>query len=186
MKGGQRVLSLPIYGPESYDSSRDRFTRTELFRLELEHSLVSLSKWESKFEKPFLGDGEKSGEEVLWYIEAMHQGENLPEDFHEKLEVSDIEAINDYINAKMTATWFADVPGRTAQKEIITAEIIYYWMVSLNIPFECQNWHLNRLLTLIRVINEKNSPPKKLSREEVLARNRAINEQRQKQYGTAG
>lgn len=179
------MLSLPIYGPESFDSSRERFTRTELFRLELEHSLVSLSKWESKYEKPFLGDGEKTPEELLWYIEAMHQGENLPADFHQKLEAADIDAINEYINAKMTATWFAPSDDKK-NKEVITAEIIYYWMVSLNIPFECQHWHLNRLMTLVRVINEKNAPPKKLTREQIIARNRALNEERQRRYNTAG
>lgn len=180
------MLSLPIYGPESYDARRDQFTRTELFRLELEHSLVSLSKWESKFEKPFLGEGEKTQEELLWYIEAMHTGENLPVDWAQKLENSDIAAINEYLNAKMTATWFVDVPGRPAKKEVITAEIVYYWMISLNVPHEFQNWHLNRLLTLIRVINEKNSPPKKMSREEIIARNRALNEERQRKYKTTG
>jgi len=186
MKGGQRVLSLPIYGPDAWNDELEEFMRTELFRLELEHSLVSLSKWESKFEKPFLGDGEKTTEEILWYIKAMHQGPKLPEDFSQKLQESDVAAINGYINAKMTATWFYDPPGKSAKKETITAEIIYYWMVSMNIPFECQNWHLNRLLTLIRVINEKNAPPKKMSREEILERNRALNEARKQKLKTQG
>jgi hypothetical protein len=180
------VLSLPIYGPESYDSVNDRFTHTELFRLELEHSLVSLSKWESKFEKPFLGDGEKTAEELLWYIKAMHQGPELPLGFEHHLTDSDMQQINEYLNAKMTATWFVDLEDPKAKKEVITAEIIYYWMVSLNIDFECQHWHLNRLLTLVRVINEKNAPPKKLTREQIMDRNRRLNEERQKKYGTTG
>lgn len=180
------MLSLPIYGPESWNDKTEEFTATELFRLELEHSLVSLSKWESKFEKPFLGDGEKTVEETHWYIEAMHQGPDLPPDFHHSLTNDTVATINDYIAAKMTATWFVDIDEKPAKKEVITAEIIYYWMVSLQIPFECQHWHLNRLLTLVRVINEKNAPPKKLSREQIIERNRRLNEERQKKYGTSG
>lgn len=179
------MLSLPIYGPESYDSVNDRFTHAELFRLELEHSLVSLSKWESKFEKPFLGEGEKTEAELLWYINAMHQGDELPEDLHLYLTDDHVRQVNEYINAKMTATWFSEVDDKK-NKEVITAEVIYYWMVSLQIPFECQSWHLNRLMTLVRVINEKNAPPKQLSREQIMERNRRLNEERQRKYGTSG
>lgn len=180
------MLSLPIYGPESYDEVNERFTHAELFRLELEHSLASLSKWEAKFEKPYLGEGEKTDEEILWYINAMHQGPELPKDFHLYITQADFEAINNFINAKMTATWFYDPENQKPKKEVITAEIIYYWMVSMQIPFECQHWHLNRLLTLVRVINEKNAPPKKMSREEIIARNRRLNEERQRKYNTTG
>lgn len=179
------MLSLPIYGPELFDEKVERFTRAELFRLELEHSLVSLSKWESKFEKPFLGEGEKTEEELLWYINAMHQGDNLPPDLHLYLTDDHVVKVNEYINAKMTATWFSENDDKK-NKEVITAEVIYYWMVSLQIPFECQHWHLNRLMTLVRVINEKNAPPKKLSREQIMERNRRLNEERQKKYGTSG
>jgi hypothetical protein len=186
MKGGQRVLSLPIYGPESYDEINDRFTHAELFRLELQHSLVSLSKWEAKFEKPFLGEGEKTDEELLWYIEAMHQGPELPKDFAVHMTQSDFQAVNDYLNAKNTATWFSSVDDEKSKNEVITAEIIYYWLVSLNVPFEVEHWHLNRLMTLIRVINEKNAPPKKLTREQIIERNRRLNEERQRKYNTTG
>lgn len=179
------MLSLPIYGPELWDEPTERFTRTELFRLELEHSLVSLSKWESKFEKPFLGDGEKSIEETFGYIEAMHQGDKLPDDFFLHLTDADVKVVNDYIAEKQTATWFSET-GEKSKKEVITAEIIYYWMVSLNIPFEVQHWHLNRLMTLVRVINEKNAPPKQMSREERFAMQRRLNEERQRQYNTTG
>ena len=181
------MLSLPIYGPESWNDTIDQFQHKELFRLELEHSLVSLSKWEAKFEKPFLGkDEEKSEDEVLWYIQAMHQGEPLPANFYQSLTPDAIEKINEYIASKQTATWFSEVPNSAANRETITAEIIYHWMIALNVPFECQHWHLNRLLTLIRVINEKNAPPKKMSQAEMIAKQRELNAKRKAMYQTKG
>lgn len=179
------MLEITIPGVELYDERTNEFIYYDDETLQLEHSLVSISKWEANWCKPFLHGKDKTSEEILDYIKCMTITDGVPDDLYSRLTPENYSMINDYIGRPMTATTFPEDNNRT-NREIITSEIIYYWMVSFNIPFECQYWHLNRLLTLVRVCNVKNNPPKKMSQNEVLARNRALNEARRKQLNTRG
>lgn len=171
---------LQIYLPEKerFDEINNEFIKTKACNLTLEHSLVSVSKWESKWCKPFLGKGEKTSEEILDYIRCMTLTQNVDPMVYASIDKKNMDLIGSYINAPMTATWFADDKNKKAGRDIITSEIIYYWMISLNIPMQCEKWHLNRLLTLIKVCNEKNKPQKKMSKKELMNRNRSLNEAR--------
>lgn len=179
------MLTIVVPGTELWDEASETFINSEDFSLDLEHSLVSLSKWESSLEKPFLGPGEKSTPELLEYIKCMTISPGVPPEVYSRLTSENFAAIDKYINAKMSATWFHEEKASRA-RETITAELIYYWMFSVGIPIECENWHLNRLFTLIRVFNVKNTPGKKLSRKDQAAQRTALNEQRMRQLGTRG
>lgn len=186
------MLVIDVPGSELFNSDKNEFIWAEGKSLTLEHSLVSVSKWEAKWHKPFLGGEEKTKEEVLDYIRCMTLTKNVDPTLYYRLTSENIKAIENYIDDSMTATTFSEdkrknskAKGPVKQKPI-TSEIIYYWMIALNIPIECQKWHLNRLLTLIRVVNIKNSPNKKMSRKELMDRNRSLNASRRKAMGTTG
>ena len=169
-----------------WDEANGEFVTSKEQKLVLEHSLVSLSKWESKWCKPFLSKQEKTTEETIDYIRCMTLTQNVDPKVYNFLTDENIHDVNAYIEAPMTATWFSNSNTGKQNLEQITAELVYYWMIALNIPFECQKWHLNRLLTLIRVCEVKNSPPKKMSRRELLNRNAALNAARRKQLNSKG
>jgi hypothetical protein len=179
------VLRLIITTQEGYDEATSEFVSESSTVLELEHSLVSLSKWESEWEISFLDTEGKTDEHVMSYIRCMYLGEEFPENIWPKMKQEHFDQINNYINKKMTATTF---PGsrQEPQREIVTAELIYYWMIALEVPFECQYWHLGRLLTLIRVCNVKNAKPEKKSWRQQADDRRAENERRRRQLGTRG
>lgn len=178
------MLTIEIVTQEGLNSNNE-FVVMNSVSLHLEHSLASLSKWESIWQKPFLGPDEKTIDETIGYIKVMTLNE-VPPEVYDKLSKKNLKAIQEYVGSKMTATWFPDMPQTGSSREIITAEIIYYWMLSLNIPIECEHWHLNKLMTLVRVYNAKNGKQKKTSRHELAARNRAINEQRKRELNTSG
>lgn len=179
------MLTITIPSVEMWDEKREQFVYMQETTLDLEHSLVSLSKWESKWEKPFLSSKDKTEEEVSDYIKCMTLTPNVNPIVYTCLTADNISTITNYIDAPMTATTFNDTSNRPG-RETITAELIYYWMIALNIPFECQGWHLNRLLTLIKVCNIKNTPPKKRSKRDIMSRNAALNAARKKQLNTRG
>lgn len=178
------MLVIKVQTDECFDEVTNEFVYTT-FDLRLEHSLVSLSKWESKYEKPFLGE-DKSSEELFYYIKCMTINEEVPDSVYMCMSDYNIQQINTYINAKMTATWFSELETEKPSREIITAELLYYMMIALNIPFECQHWHIKRLLTLIKVCNLKNTPKKKMNMKELAQRNRALNAQRRAQLKSSG
>ena len=179
------MLKLRIPSSEIFDERTGRFITIKGQDIQIEHSLVSVSKWESKWKKPFLVDKPKSREETIDYIRCMTITQNVDPSVYIGLSDQNIRDVNSYIDDPMTATTFNN-KNRKSSSQIITSEIIYYWMISLEIPMECQKWHLNRLLTLIRVCDEKNKPGKKKSRKEVLAENRALNQMRRARSGTRG
>lgn len=180
------MLRITIPAAELWDEAKQEFVTTKEQTLQLEHSLVSLSKWESKWNKAFLGKQEKTREETLDYIRCMTITQNVKPETYRFLSNENIQQINDYIAAPMTATCFSNEKQGGINREIVTSELIYYWMIALNIPFECQKWHLNRLLTLIKVCNIKNAPPKKMSRQQIMSRNAALNAARRKKLNSRG
>lgn len=180
------MLTITIPGEESFNDDTAQFVYGPTTVLDLEHSLVSLSKWEAKWETPFLTSSQMTDEQMLDYIRYMGVPQSLSPEQLKLLRPQDLERINAYIGAKMTATWFSEDESGRASREIITSEVIYYWMVSYSIPIECESWHLNRLITLIRVFNHKNAPEKKTPAHDLAAQRRRINEERKKKYNTTG
>lgn len=179
------MLQISIPAGELWDERLQEFVSVEPRVLELEHSLVSLSKWESKWNKAFLSKESKTLEETIDYIRCMTLTQNVKPETYMGITNEHINAVNNYIEAPMTATTISKHNGKKS-KEIVTSELIYYWMISLQIPFECQYWHLNRLMMLIQVCNIKNTPPKKMSRRSIMSRNAALNAARRKQFNSNG
>ena len=181
------MLTLFVPGIEVWDETKECFISTKDCTLQLEHSLVSLSKWEAKWCKAFLSEFvEKTEEEAIDYIRCMTIN-HVPDEVYYTLTPEHMTMISEYINSPMTATTFSEQQKRGPKnRDVITSELIYYWMVALQIPFECQKWHLNRLLTLIQVCNIKNQPPKKMKRADILSRNASLNAARRARMGTKG
>lgn len=183
------MLVIQIKGREEYNRKTKEFITIKDTTLSLEHSLVSVSKWEAKWHKPFLSTSDKTYEETIDYVKCMTITQNVDPNVYFLLTKENLDEINKYIANPMTATWFNDRKEGSAPRrssETITSELIYYWMVALQIPFECQKWHLNRLLVLVRICNIKNQPSKKYSKKDTMSRNAALNAARRKSLGTSG
>jgi len=180
------MLTIVVKGPEHFDERHDAIVTKDDVTLTLEHSLISLSKWESIHEKPFLTDKDKTSKELLSYVKCMVVSRNIPEEVFERFSNENIDQIKNYLDAKMTATWFREYGKSSKSREVITSELIYYWMTLYQIPFECEKWHLNRLFTLIRVCNIKQAKPKRMSRADSASLQRELNEKRRKELGTNG
>lgn len=182
------MLQLHVPKREFFDEKTNMFFETKEADIVLEHSLVSLSKWEAKWKKPFIDNKQKTLDEITDYIRCMTITQNVDPNVYNSLTKENLEQVKAYIGDSMTATTISDKNNKPGPKnaEFITSELIYYWMVSYQIPFECQKWHLNRLLTLIRVCNVKNQPDKKYSKKDTMSRNAALNAARKKRLGTKG
>lgn len=179
------MLKIFIPQRELWNEELEQFMVFNGVELQMEHSLVSISKWESKWHKSFLSTKNKTSEELMDYIRCMTITQNVPDEAFSFLTPNNISDIEKYIEDPMTATTFSE-DKRRSQREIVTSELIYYWMIALNIPFECQKWHLNRLLTLITVCSIKNQPSKKMSKSEIMRRNSELNAARRKRLNTRG
>jgi len=176
------MLEVTVYMGESYDEEAARFVGTDPVYVHLEHFLVSLSKWESVWEESFLKQNEKTHQQTVSYV-AMMLLDKISDDVFGKLVEKHIPEINEYITSKQTATTVPTDPSAPQNRETVTAELIYYWMIELGIPMECQHWHLNRLLMLIRVVNFKRDPKtKKMSTKD----RRALNRARRQKLNTRG
>lgn len=183
------MLTVTIPGFEAFNQNTNEFITVKETKLQLEHSLISLKKWEQKWHKPFLGDQEKTLEETQDYIRCMTINPGVDDEIYKYIPGNIIKQITSYIQDPMTATWFSDTEKIGAQnnkKEIVTAEIIYYWMISLNIPVEFQKWHLNTLLTLIRVVSVKNAPKDKMDKAAMAKQRASLNAARKAKFHTHG
>lgn len=184
------MLKIVVPGRELFDTEKEEFIQVKETVLQLEHSLISLRKWEEKYHVPFLKDDNKTGEEMLNYIKCMCVSpKEVDDNVFICLTEKDFEDIYNYIKNPMTASWIHEPPGggaNTIRGEIITSEIIYYWMITLNIPIEFEKRHLNQLIMLIRVINAKNEKPKKMGKREAAMERARINAERRKKFHTKG
>lgn len=180
------MLQITIPGLEMWDEAKEEFIYANDEYLCLEHSLVSLSKWEARWNKSFLNTKEFTGEQFIDYVKCMTINQDVSEDVYLRLSNDTVDKIKNYINAPMTATTISKTPGGGRNNEIVTSELIYYWMIAHNIPFKCEEWHLNRLMTLIQVCNVKSGKPKKMSPKQVMSRNAQLNAARRQQLNTTG
>lgn len=180
------MLTITVPATELWNETQEEFINIKGQTLLLEHSLISLSKWEEKWKIPFYGPKEKTREQTMDYLRCMTVSTNVDPLVYGCLTADNLQTIAAYIEDKHTATTFREEKKKGPSREIITAELVYYWMIALQIPFECQKWHLNRLLTLVQVCNVKNAPPKKMSKRELMRRNAALNEERKARLNTTG
>lgn len=180
------MLEITVPGGELFNEVTNEFIPVAGAKLQLEHSLLSISKWEVKWKKPFISDKGKTPEECRDYVRCMCFSRNVDPNVYLLLTETNMREVNAYIEDPMTATTVKDERGGPRSREIVTSEVIYYWMTALQIPFECEKWNLNRLLMLVRVCNAKNNPGKKIKGKELANQNRALNAARKNRMKTHG
>lgn len=180
------MIQITIPGGELYDAKSNEFINFKTTTLSLEHSLISISKWEAKHKKPFLVNKQKTTDEILDYIACMSITQNIDPRILYKIPPKEVNRVSEYIADPMTATTFKEDDAKSGGKQIVTSELIYYWMIAFNVPFECQKWHINRLLTLIRICGIKNAPQKKTSKAEMMRRRSQLNAERRARLHTKG
>lgn len=180
------MLTITVPEKESFDEAHSRFVKMEGGTFEIEHSLAAIAKWEAAHSVPFLSSSQKTIEESLDYIRCMTVTPGVSPALYTRIDNSMMKQINEYIESKQTATTIRKIGSKKVSREIITAEVIYYWMIATGVPPEYDQWHLNKLLTLIEVCNAKNNPGKKMKQKDVLAQNRALNEMRKAKHNTRG
>ena len=184
------MLKITIPGVEQYDPEKNLFYKTKETSLTLEHSLVSLSKWESKWKIPFLNNKNMTPEQLLDYVRCMTLTQNVDPLVYNALTKENLQDIVSYLEDPMSATTINEhnmkMAGPPGKSKIITSEVIYYWMSALHIPFECQKWHLNRLMMLIRVAAIEQQPPKKMSKAEAIRQQRSLNAARRAKHHSRG
>lgn len=182
------MLQITIPAVELYDEVNNEFISIKEQTLTLEHSLVSLSKWESTWCKPFLSDTAMTEEESIDYVKCMTITQNVPPEVYANIPSSIMQEISEYIAKPMTATWFSEKTKKSRKNngKQVTAELIYHWMIALNIPVKFEKWHLNRLLTLIRVCNEENKQPTKKSARDTINEYAALNRARRQRLNSRG
>lgn len=179
------MLKLVVPEREYFNESTQEFIQLKKQDLYLEHSLISLSNWESKWRIPFLGENKKTLEQTTDYFRCMSLSKDIDPIVFMTLPSDIVNQIKEYVEDPMTATWFTD-NGEPPSREVLTSEVIYYMMIKLGIPMECQKWHFNRLMTLIKVCAIKESPEKKMGKQQILEKNRELNEARRSKFKTKG
>ena len=180
------MLTLKIDDDYRWDEDKEEFVLIPGMELHLEHSLRSISKWEARRNKPFLSDKPKTAGEMLDYVYCMCTDEGVNPAVFATLSAKQFETIQEYINSPMTATWFSNREQAHRRGRVVTSELVYCWMSSFGIDWEAQDWHFNRLMTLIRVCSEENKPPKKMPKAKAAAQQRALNAKRLKQHSARG
>lgn len=188
------MLELKIESQEFFNETISEFIELPAVTLKLEHSLLSISKWESRNHKRFIENtknkkSNKTVEEMRDYIRCMTLNHDVPDIIYSCLTAEHFDRINEYIGDSMSATTFVDNSNQNGPKksnEAVSSELVYYWMTVFNIPFECEKWHFNRLMTLIQICSIKNKPSKKMSKGSVMKQNAALNAARRKATNTRG
>lgn len=181
------MLEIEIPPRELWNEQKEEFIYVKGAKLRLEHSLLSISKWESKWKKRYLDEKNKlTYEESIDYVRCMTMNQNVDLEVYYGIDEKTMSQINEYINDNRSATTFTKRSDEKPGRERISSELIYYWMVSYNIPFECEKWHLSRLMTLIRICNVKQEKPPKVPKATAAASRASLNAARRRSLNSKG